>query len=156
FKLDPTPPDGELTDEMRLMELGEEGVRLLLSDSTNVDSPGTAGSERDVGDALGELVAAARGRVVLGLFASNVQRLRLLGDIAQRAGRRVCLLGRSVSTHVRAAEAVGRLRWPSDLVVPPEAAAASPRERVLAIASGTQAERMSALTRLAAGTHPLL
>src|SRR5262249_9713996 len=77
FKLDPSPPDGELTDELRLMELGEQGVRLLLSDSTNVDSPGTAGSERDVGDALGELIAGARGRVVLGLFASNVQRLRL-------------------------------------------------------------------------------
>src|SRR5580692_9181875 len=101
FKLDPTPPDGELTDELRLMELGEEGVRLLLSDSTNVDSPGTAASERDVGDALSALIAGARYRVVLGLFASNVQRLRLVGDIAQRAGRRVCLLGRSVNTHVR-------------------------------------------------------
>ncbi len=154
FKLDPTPPDGELTDEMRFMELGEEGVRLLLSDSTNVDSFGTSGSEREVGDALGEIVARARGRVVLGLFASNVQRLRLLGEIAQRTGRRVCLLGRSVVNHVHAAEAVGRLRWPSDLQVAPDVAASMPRERVLAIATGTQAERMSALTRLAAGTHP--
>ena len=156
FKLDPTPPDGERTDELRLMELGEEGVRLLLSDSTNVDSPGTAGSERDVGDALGAIVAAARGRVVLGIFASNVQRLRLIGDIAQRTGRRVCLLGRSVMNHVRVAEAVGRLSWPSDLVVAPEAAAAMARERILVIASGTQAERTSALTRLANGTHPML
>ncbi len=156
FKLDPTPPDGELTDELRLMELGEAGVRLLLSDSTNVDSPGTSGSERDVGDALGELVARARGRVVLGLFASNVQRLSLVGDIAQRTGRRLCLLGRSVMTHVRAAEAVGRLRWPADLTVTPDVAASMARERVLVIASGTQAERMSALTRLAAGTHPQL
>ena len=156
FKLDPTPPDGELTDELRLMELGEEGVRLLLSDSTNVDSPGTAASERDVGDALEELISRARFRVVLGLFASNVQRLRLVGDIAQRAGRRICLLGRSVNTHVRAAEAVGRLRWPSDLLVAPDLAASMARDRVLFIASGTQAERMSALTRLAAGTHPVL
>ncbi len=156
FKLDPSPPDGELTDELRLMELGEEGVRLLLSDSTNVDSPGTAGSERDVGDALGEIIARAKGRVVLGLFASNVQRLRLLGEIAQRTGRRICLLGRSVVNHVRAAEAVGRLRWPSDLQVAPDVAASMARERVLVIASGTQAERMSALTRLAAGTHPAL
>jgi ribonuclease J len=131
-------------------------VRLLLSDSTNVDSPGEAGSERDVGDALGEIVARARGRVVLGLFASNVQRLRLLGDIAARTGRRICLLGRSMNTHVKAAEAVGRLRWPSDLLVPPDAAGAMPRERLLCLASGTQAERSSALTRLAAGTHPQL
>jgi ribonuclease J len=156
FKLDPSPPDGELTDELRLMELGEEGVRLLLSDSTNIDSPGAAGSERDVGDALGEIVARSRGRVVIGIFASNVQRLRLLGEIAQRTGRRICPLGRSVTTHIRAAEAVGRLRWPSDLVIAPDVAAGMPRERVLLIASGTQAERMSALTRLAAGTHPVI
>jgi ribonuclease J len=156
FKLDPTPPDGELTDELRLMELGESGVRLLLSDSTSIDSPGTAGSERNVGEALEELVAGARARVVIGMFASNVQRLRMLGDIAQRVGRRICLLGRSVMTHARAAETVGRLRWPSDLVVPPSECAAMPRERVLIVASGTQAERMSALTRLANGTHPLL
>lgn len=156
FKLDPTPPDGELTDELRFMELGEEGVRLLLSDSTNIDSPGTAASERDVGDALDEIVAQARGRVVLGMFASNVQRLKLVGEIAQRAGRRLCLMGRSVGNHVRAADVVGRLRWPSDLLVAPENAASVPRERLLVIASGTQAERMSALTRMAAGTHPML
>ncbi len=156
FKLDPTPPDGEVTDEMRLMELGEQGVRLLLSDSTNVDSTGTAASERDVGDALGEIVAQAKARVVIGMFASNVQRLQLVGEIAQRTGRRICLLGRSVMNHMRAAEAVGRLRWPSDLMVAPDVAATMARERVLIIASGTQAERSSALTRLAAGTHPQL
>jgi ribonuclease J len=156
FKLDPTPPDGEVTDEARFEALGREGVRLLLSDSTNVDSPGAAASERDVGDALGKIVARARGRVVLGVFASNVQRLRMIGEIAERTRRRICLLGRSVTTHVRAAEAVGRIRWPSDLIVAPELAASLPRDRVLAIASGTQAERMSALTRLANGTHPYL
>jgi len=156
FKLDPTPPDGELTDELRFMELGEAGVRLLLSDSTNIDSPGTSASERDVGDALAEVVAGARGRVVIGVFASNVQRLLRLGDIAAATGRRVCLLGRSVSTHVRAAEAVGRLRWPSDLQIGPEQIASLPRERVLVIAAGTQAERMSGLTRLANGTHPVV
>jgi len=156
FKLDPAPPDGELTDELRLMELGEEGVRLLLSDSTNVDSPGTSASERDVGEALAAIVERARGRVVLGVFASNVQRLRVIGEIAQRANRRVCLLGRSVGNHYRAAESVGRIGWPSDLLVAPEAAASLPRDRLLVVASGTQAERGSALTRLAAGTHPQL
>jgi ribonuclease J len=156
FKLDASPPDGEQTDEARLAALGDEGVRLLLSDSTNVDSPGRSGSEQGVGEALHELVSKARGRVIIGVFASNVQRLRLLGDIAVATGRRICLLGRSVVNHVRAAETVGRLRWPSDLVVPSDAAASMPRERVLVVASGTQAERMSTLTRLAAGTHPAL
>lgn len=156
FKLDPTPVDGEVTDEARFAELGREGVRLLLSDSTNVDSPGTSASERDVGAALSEVVARARARVVIGVFASNVQRLILLGEIAARTGRKILLLGRSVIGHVRAAETVGRLRWPSDLMVPPEVAASMPRERLMVIASGTQAERMSSLTRLAAGTHPMI
>jgi ribonuclease J len=156
FKLDPTPTDGEVTDEARLAALGDEGVRLLLSDSTNVDSPGRAGSERAVGDALGALVESARGRVIVGLFASNVQRLRALGEVAVRTRRRVLLLGRSVNNHARAAQAVGRLSWPSDLLVPQELAASLPREKLLVVASGTQAERMSALTRLASGTHPAL
>jgi ribonuclease J len=156
FKLDPTPLDGEPTDEARLRALGLEGVRLLLSDSTNVDSPGAAGSERDVGAALAELVRSSRARVIVGVFASNAQRLLALGQAAIRAGRRICLLGRSVQAHARAAQAVGRLPWPSDLLVPPEMAASMPRERLLVIAGGTQGERGSALNRLAAGTHPNL
>ncbi|MEO7330354.1 MAG: ribonuclease J, partial [Minicystis sp.] len=156
FKLDPSPPDGELTNEGRFHELGNEGVRLLLSDSTNVDSPGSSRSEREVGEALHEVVGEAKGRVILGMFASNVQRLRTVGDIAMATGRRICLLGRSVQTHVRAAQAVGRLRWPSDLVIPAESASSTPRERLLVLASGTQAERMSTLTRLSSGTHPAL
>jgi ribonuclease J len=156
FKLDPTPVDGEVTDEPRFSAFGDEGVRLLLSDSTNIDSQGASGSERDVGNALGEIVASAKARVVVGMFASNVQRLLLLGEIAQRTGRKVLLLGRSVIGHVRAAESVGRLKWPSDLQVPAELAASMPRDRLLIIASGTQAERMSSLTRLAGGVHPLI
>jgi ribonuclease J len=156
FKLDPTPVDGELTDVGRLEALGDEGVRLLLSDSTNIDSPGAAGSESDVGAVLEEHIARARTRVVVGIFASNVQRLIALGKVAQRTGRKVLLLGRSVVGHVRAAETVGRLKWPSDLIVPPEVAVTMPRDKLLIIASGTQAERMSSLTRLSTGTHPLL
>ncbi len=155
FKLDPSPPDGELTDEARFEALGDEGVRLLLSDSTNIDSPGSSASEREVGRAIHELVERARGRVVVGVFASNVQRLLLLGEIALATGRKICLLGRSVGVHTRSAQFVGRIRWPSDLIIPPEVASAMPRERVMYIASGTQAERMSALTRLSMGTHQL-
>ncbi len=156
FKLDPSPVDGEVTDEARLRALGDEGVRLLLSDSTNVDSPGTSGSERAVCDALFELVASARGRVVVGMFASNAHRLIALGEAAQRTGRRLVLLGRSVGNHARSIQAVGRVKWPSDLVVSPDVAAAMSKERVLVIAGGTQAERGSGLVRLADGTHPSL
>lgn len=156
FKLDPEPPDGELTDEARFAALGDEGVDLLLSDSTNVDSPGTSMSERDVAETLGKIVEGAKTRVVVGMFASNVHRMAVLARIAVQTKRRLCLLGRSVQNHVRAATATGRLRFPSDLVVPPELVSSLPRERVLCIASGTQAERMSALVKLSAGTHPVL
>ena len=156
FKLDPTPPDGELTDEARFSELGKEGVELLLSDSTNVDSPGSSLSENEVGETLAAIIERAKTRVVVGMFASNVHRLAILGRIAVQTKRRLCLLGRSVQTHVRAAIATGRLRFPSDLIVPPELVSSLPRERVLCVASGTQAERMSALVKLAGGTHPVL
>lgn len=156
FKFDPKPKDGEITDEDRLFELGEEGVRLLLSDSTNIDSPGHAASETDVCDALVRHVEEAKRRVIVALFASNVHRLLALGEVAQRTGRRIALLGRSLGNHVRAAHEVGRLAWPSDLVVPPEVAASMPPERTLLLAGGTQAERGSALFRLSDGSHPTI
>jgi ribonuclease J len=82
--------------------------------------------------------------------------MQALADAAKRTGRRIVLLGRSVVNQVRAAHAVGRLAWPSDLVVSPEYAATCPRDRVLVVTSGTQAERGSGLSRLATGTHPVL
>ena len=154
FKLDPTPPDGETTDEERLREVGDEGVRLLLSDSTNIDTPGTSGSEALAGETLLGLAKDFPGRVVVGMFASNVQRLRLLGEVAQRTGRKLVLFGRSVHTHARVARERGRLSWPGDLVVPAEQAGALPRRQILAVATGTQAERMAALWRMAFRTHP--
>lgn len=154
FKLDPAPIDGELTDEARLRALGDEGVRLLLSDSTNVDSVGTSASERDVCATLAELVRGAKARVVVGMFASNAHRLIALGEVAQRTGRHLVLLGRSVANHARAVQAVGRVKWPSDLVVAADVAASMPRERVLVVCGGTQAERGSGLVRLAEGVHP--
>jgi ribonuclease J len=92
---------------------------------------------------------------VIGLFASNVHRLNLLGGIAERTGRRLVPLGRSVRTHTRVASETGYLPWDVDGLVPPEAAAALPRERVLGIATGTQAEGNAALARIARGDHAL-
>jgi ribonuclease J len=156
FKLDPHPADGERTDEERLRAIGDEGVRLLLSDSTNVDSPGESTSELEVGEALLRCVLEERQRVVVGLFASNVQRLLHVGRVARLSKRRIVLLGRSLETHVAAAVAVGKLDWPSDLILPVEMAQGTARERVLALATGTQGEPPAALARLASGTHPRL
>lgn len=154
FKLDPRPMDGELTDVARLRALGDEGIRLLMSDSTNIDSPGTSRSESDVAGALQDVIASAPARVFVGLFASNVQRLISLGQIAERTRRKLVLLGRSVNNHARVGREVSRLDWPSDLVVAPEVAAEMPPEQVLVLATGTQAEQRAALGRLAAQRHP--
>jgi ribonuclease J len=154
FKLEEDPPDGLPSDEARFAELGDDGVDVLLSDSTNVDVEQRNTSERSVGRALKELIAKLEGRVVVGLFASNVHRLQSIADAAIANGRQVCLLGRSVQTHVRAAQSLGKLKISSDALVSPEDAMRLRPERVLAIATGTQAEPVSALSRLARNEHP--
>jgi len=154
FKFDEAPPDSETFDVDRLGELGARGVALLCSDSTNIDTQAATGSEKGVGETLERLVREAEGRVVIGLFASNVHRLRLLGGIAKRTNRRLVALGRSVRTHAQVAADTGYLTWPLDELVAPEAAAELPRNRVLGVATGTQAEGNAALSRIARGDHP--
>jgi ribonuclease J len=154
FKLDAQPLDDAPPDERRLAELGDAGVALLLSDSTNALQGGSAGSERSVAEALSRAIAAASGRVVVGIFASNVYRLAAVADAARASGRHLCLLGRSVRSHAEVARELGIVRWPSDLVVSPEAAAGLAREHVVYVAGGTQGEERGALRRLASGLVP--
>jgi ribonuclease J len=156
FNIDEDPLDGEHFDEARLTEVGDEGVRLLLSDSTNVHVSGDSGRERTVARALSGLIADAPHRVVVALFASNLHRLSTLLDLARQAGRGVLLLGRSLHNHVRVGVEVGRLRDPGALLVPPGRAQDFPRDKLLVLATGTQGERPAALSRLASGTHPTL
>jgi ribonuclease J len=153
FKFDPAPSDGEVTDEARLAELGDAGVELLLSDSTNVDRTEHSGSEKDVAHTLDELIAKADARVFVALFASNVQRLISLGNIARERGRKLCLLGRSLQQHVDVARELGALSWPHDLILPVERARTYPRKEILLLASGTQAEPGSAMMRLSQAAH---
>jgi ribonuclease J len=156
FKFDPDPPDGHATDEERLRQIGDEGVSLLLSDSTNIDAEGMSGSERSVGRALSDVISACETRVVVGLFSSNVHRLRMVGEIAQACGRKITLLGRSAQTQVRVATRCGLLNWPSDLLIPPDLLGSVGQRQSLIIASGTQGEPMAALSRLSFQTHPAL
>ncbi|MCA9595041.1 MAG: ribonuclease J [Myxococcales bacterium] len=154
FHMDPSPPDGEPTDVARLEALGDEGVTLLLSDSTNIDVPERSPmSERHVGETLARLVSEAPARAFVVMFASNVQRLRLLGDIAQKAGRKISLFGRSLNTQVEIATRLGHLQWPSNLLVAAEDAESVPRDQLLVLAGGSQAEPNSAMRRLASNTH---
>ncbi|MGD0678088.1 MAG: ribonuclease J [Polyangiaceae bacterium] len=164
FKFDDAPPDGETFDIARFGELSAQGVRLLLSDSTNVDASGPTGNEEGVGRALDAIVLHAEQAVVVSLFASNVHRLRMVGEMARRHGRKIVTLGRSVSTHTRVARSTARatgadagkpyLEWPSDLVWPAERARELPRREILAVATGSQGEEPAALARLARGEHP--
>jgi len=156
FRFDPAPADGELTDEARLAELGDSGVRLLLSDSTNIDAHWPHSSESKVGETLEALVRKARARVVVGMFASNVQRLRMIGEVCGRIGRKIALFGRSIELQVKWGHEIGRLAWPSDLVIGKEQAAGIAPERLLVLAGGTQAEIGSSMVRLATRSHPML
>lgn len=154
FNLDPEPPDGEPTDEARLASIGDEGVALMLSDSTNSDIPERFGSERSVGETVEALVTSAPGAVVIAMFASNIQRLITFGAIARKLGRKMLVLGRSLESQVQIATELRHLRWPSDLLIDAERAKSYPRDRLLVLAGGTQAEPNSALRRLSLGVHP--
>jgi ribonuclease J len=157
FKIDEDPTDGEKFDLPRLARLREEeGVRLLMSDSTNALAPGSSGGERAVHDRLEALVREAPARVVVSLFASNVHRVRALGEIAERTGRKLVLLGRSLDTHARLSEPLGHLPDLGAVRIPRELSREVARDRLLVLATGTQGEEPAALARLANGTHPEL
>jgi ribonuclease J len=153
FDFDPEPPDGRATDADRLAALGDEGVDLLLSDSTNVEIPTRMGSEKLVAESLLSFMSAAPERVFLALFASNIQRLMSIGALAQKLDRKICLLGRSLLTQVRLCHELGHLHWPSDLVIAADQLRDCPRSRALVLAGGTQAERASSVYRLAKRQH---
>lgn len=156
FNLDPEQPAGRPTNELRIRELGDEGVCLLLSDSTNIDTEDRQFSEGDVGRELTRLVREANERVIVGMFSSNAHRLKALGWAAQETGRRLCLLGRSLVRQHQVAQSLGGLDFPSNLLLAPEALREMPRREVLIVAGGSQAEGPSALRRLSQGTHPHL
>ncbi|MBI3447800.1 MAG: ribonuclease J [Acidobacteria bacterium] len=153
FKIDQTPVDGRLFDFRRFTELGSEGVLALLSDSTNAARPGFTPSEREVGRALEPLVKAAKGRVIVTTFASNIHRLQQIVAIAARTGRKVAFLGRSVASNVRVSEELGYMHVPPGIVIDPRELERHPPGELVAIVSGSQGEPMSALSRLALNDH---
>ena len=154
FKIDERPVDGRPMDLGRIEALGRRGVRLLLSDSTNAERPGWSLSESAVGEALSRLLFEAPGRVVVSCFASNLHRVELLGRAARSGGRRLLLLGRAMEENVRLALALGYLSFPPWLLASPEEARSLAPRELCVLATGTQGEPRSALSRLARGEHP--
>ena len=153
WKIDPTPVLGPPTDEARLAALGDEGVLALICDSTNVLREGESPSEREVAAVLGDLIANAKGRVVVTTFASNVARLRSAAEAGFAAGRQVCILGRAMERVVAVARELGMFEG-----VPPllgmDAFERLPRGKLLALATGSQGEPRAALARMAEDEHP--
>lgn len=153
FKFDPTPVDGELTDYHKFAELGDRGVLVLLSDSTNALRPGFTPSERTVGRALDEIFRTVQRRIIVACFASHIHRIQQILDVAARMGRKVAIHGKSMIANTRIAAELGHLKIPPGVLVRlEELRQVSPGETVI-IATGSQGEPLSAIARMAAGEH---
>lgn len=152
WKIDPNPQIGSTTDIEGLTALGDEGVLAMVCDSTNVFEDGEAGSEETVRQGLIELIAEQKQAVAVTTFASNVARVKSVIDAANRAGRSVCLVGRSMHRVTAAAKAVGILPARLDFVDEAEAGYLPP-ENILYLCTGSQGEANAALSRIARGDH---
>jgi ribonuclease J len=153
FKLDPRPVDGRQPDYSAFAALGERGVLLLCSDSTNVGRPGHTGSETDVGAALADRFAEAPGRIIVATFASHIHRIQQVLDLAARCRRRVALLGKSMVGNVTVAAELGYLTVPDGLLVSLEELADLPASAQVILSTGSQGETNSAVALIAAGEH---
>lgn len=153
FKLDHTPIDGSVTDFHRFSQAGQEGVLLLISDSTNVERPGYTLSERAVGRTFDDTFRAAPGRIIVATFASNVHRIQQIIDSAVKYDRKVCVVGRSMVNVVRISLELGYLSAPEGLLVEVDEVDEYRPERMVIITTGSQGEPMSALTRMAMSEH---
>jgi len=156
FKFDQTPIDGDPADFASIAKIGDEGVLVMLSDSTNAERPGHTLSERTVGEAFTNIFARAKGRIIVTSFASNVPRIQQVVDQAGRHGRKVAFLGRSLQNVVQFARQLGYLDIPEGIVIRIEDVDEHPPERVCVMTTGSQGEPMSALTRLSVRDHKLL
>jgi ribonuclease J len=156
FKIDPTPVDGKPFDLHAFARYGQQGVLALFSDSTNVERPGFTPSEKAVVVRLEELFRAAPERVVVSCFSSSIHRIQQVIDVARSVGRKVGFVGRSMVDNVEIAHGLGKLRIPDGSVVRPQDIKSFDRRRLVVLASGTQAEPMSALSRIAVDNHRML
>ncbi|MDP3745996.1 MAG: ribonuclease J [Phenylobacterium sp.] len=152
WKIDPDPVLGLVTDEGAIRKLGDEGVLAMVCDSTNVFVDGEAGSEADVRDAMAKLISGLTGKVAVACFASNVARMDSIIRAGEAAGRRVCLVGRSMHRMAAAAKSVGLFSDIKEFLTDGEAKH-FPDDKILYLCTGSQGEPRAALSRIADGTH---
>jgi ribonuclease J len=156
YKMDPTPVDGKPFDLHAFARYGQEGVLALFSDSTNVERPGFTPSERAVVVRMEELFRAAPEKVVVSCFSSSIHRIQQVIDVARGVGRKVGFVGRSMVDNVEIAHGLGKLRIPDGSIVRPQDIRGFDPKQLVVLASGTQAEPMSALSRISVDNHRLL
>jgi ribonuclease J len=156
FKMDMTPVDGRAVDVARLRALGDSGVTLLMSDSTNAENAGRTPSEVTVGPSLREIIARAPGRVIVTSFASQIHRLQQVIDAASANDRRVCVIGRSMVRNLNISRNLGYANVDEEILVKPKLLDSILPHKVVVICTGSQGEPRSALTRMAHGDHPAL
>ncbi len=153
FKFDHTPVDGKPTDFAKLAEFGGRGVMALMSDSTNADQPGTTPSERVVDQAFAQVFREAKGRIIVGTFASLISRIQQVANAAAKNNRKLAFTGTSMLENVKMAQKLGYLELPGDLIVRLEDTKKMPADRVVIMTTGTQGEPSSVLARVSIGQH---
>jgi ribonuclease J len=153
FKIDQTPVGGAPFDLHTFAKYGTEGVLALFSDSTNVERPGFTPSERAIVPRIEELCRSAPKRVIVSCFASSIHRIQQIIDIASRVNRKVAFVGRSMVDNVEIAHSLELLRIPDGMVVRPQDIRGFDPKRIVILASGSQAEPMSSLSRIAVDNH---
>ena len=153
FKIDLTPISGGMIDLVRFGELGNEGVLALMSDSTNVETPGHSASERKVGESFDKLFQNCDKRIIITTFASNVHRLQQIINVAAKYHRKVAVTGRSMENVLRTAMVLGYMEVPEGVLVDLEQIKLQPKNRTVIISTGSQGEAMSALYRMAFAEH---
>ncbi|SHI69809.1 ribonuclease J [Propionispora hippei] len=153
FKLDQTPVDGKVTDFHRFAELGDQGVLVMLADSTNAERPGYTMSERSVGVTFDETFRTAKDRIIIATFSSNVHRVQQAVDMACKYKRKVAVLGRSMVNVVNIALELGYLNIPEGVLIDIDQINQYPASAIVILTTGSQGEPMSALTRMAMSDH---
>lgn len=153
FKFDHTPVDGRPADFHKLAAYGAKGVLALVADSTNAERPGFTPSERTVGAKIDEIIGQAPGRVILATFASNIHRIQMIIEAAERHGRKVAVVGRSMVNNIQIAMQLGYLTVRRNTMIDADDIGKVPPDKLVILSTGSQGEPMSALTRMARSAH---
>ena len=153
FYIDYTPIDGKVMDLNRIAQLGQEGILLLMADSTNVERAGHSLSEKIIGETLNRIISNANGRVIVATFASNIHRMQQIADASMMYNRKIVFSGRSMENISNVAMDLGYLHIPEESIVGIEDLNRYPSDKITIITTGSQGEPMAGLSRIAYGSH---